>query len=350
MIRFASAESAPRVQASVSVRSVFSPSILTILTALAVLPCTALISANAQSTQDDSASASPDLVASRTKQLEILKQNIHYWGCDRPQYATSVLSCRQLNAQATSLAASIDGLEASGSQATDEPVPAPTEAVAAKKPPSLKMLAFRSRTNPSAYYRTFCVKLCDGSSIPMSYSTRPGNFLSDDDRCQSSCPSSPSKLFYAPTNQGVEQSVGLDSQRYSNLPNALRYKTEFVEDCRCKPEPWSKEAQIEYQRRDIVATQTSGESVVAAGITETAKIAAGGDIEIADQVETRASAPRSKDWSRYRYSNADDGSTNGYGANTYRSGPAARSAYDPRSANAQPLPQRRRGFFLFGSR
>ena len=168
---------------------------------------------------------------------------------------------------------------------------------------------FARGSNPSAYYRTFCVKLCDGSSIPMSYSTRPGNFLSDDDRCQSSCPSSPSKLFYAPTNQGVEQSVGLDSQRYSNLPNALRYKTEFVEDCRCKPEPWSKEAQIEYQRRDIVATQTSGESVVAAGITETAKIAAGGDIEIADQTETRPSAPRSKDWSRYRYSNADDGSS-----------------------------------------
>ena len=84
MIRFASAERAPRVQASVSVRSVFSPSILTILTALAVLPCTALISANAQSTQDDSASASPDLVASRTKQLEILKQNIHLLGLRQP--------------------------------------------------------------------------------------------------------------------------------------------------------------------------------------------------------------------------------------------------------------------------
>jgi hypothetical protein len=212
------------------------------------------------------------------------------------------------------------------------------------------MLAFRSKTNPSAYYRTFCVKLCDGSSIPMSYSTRPGNFLSDDDRCQSSCPSSESKLFYAPTDKGVEQSVALDSQRYSNLPNALRYKTEFVKDCRCKSEPWSKEAQTDYQRREVVATQTSGESVVAAGIAETAKIAAGGDIQIVDQTETRPSASRSKDWARYRYSNADDGSTNGYGANTYRSGAATRSAYEPRSVNTQPQPQHRRGFFLFGSR
>jgi hypothetical protein len=151
-------------------------------------------------------------------------------------------------------------------------------------------------------------------------------------------------LFYAPTNQGVEQSVALDGQRYSNLPNALRYKTEFVKDCRCKPEPWSKEAQTEYQRREVVATQTSGESVVAAGVAETAKIAAGGDVEIADRAETRPTASRSKDWSRYRYSNADDGATNSYGAGIYRSAPSARSAY------AQPQPQRRRGFFLFGSR
>jgi hypothetical protein len=155
-------------------------------------------------------------------------------------------------------------------------------------------------------------------------------------------------LFYAPTNQGVEQSVALDGQRYSNLPNALRYKAEFVQDCRCKPEPWTKEAQSEYQRREVVATQTSGESVVAAGITETAKVAAGGDVEIADQTNPRPSTSRGKDWARYRYSNADDGATNGYGANAYRLGAAARNTYDSRSAYTQP--QHRRGFFLFGSR
>lgn len=351
-------------------RSAFSRpiSILTILTALAVLSCTSFISANAQSAQDDHASVSaPDeRIASRASQLEILNQNIRRWGCDRPQYATSVVGCRQLNAQAASLAASIDGLKEGAGQVTDEPIPAPTEAVAAKKPPSLKMLTFRSKTNPSGYYRTFCVKLCDGSPIPISYSTRPANFLADDDRCQSSCPSCASKLFYAPTDQGVEQSVALDGQRYSNLPNALRYRIELVKDCRCKPEPWSQEAKTEYQRREIVATQSASESIVAAGVTETAKIAASGDIEIADEVETRPSPSRAKDWARYRYSNVDYGSTDGYGprANRYgslprsayqagsssRNGYDARDAYDPHSANAQPQPQRRRGFFLFGSR
>jgi hypothetical protein len=339
------------------VRSAFCPPfpILTLLVAVVALVC---MVADAQTAQDDG-SLLDDRIGSRARQLEILNGNIRRWGCDMPQYATSVAGCRQLKAQAASLAASIDLLKAGGGEAIDEPVPAPTEAVVAKKPPRLKMLTYRSKTNPSGYYRTFCVKLCDGTPIPISYSTRPGNFLSDDDKCQSSCPSCASKLFYAPTDQGIEQSVALDGQRYSNLPNALRYRTELVKDCRCKPEPWSKEAKTEYQRREVAATQTSGESIVAAGVTETARIAASGDIEVADEVETRPSASRSKDWARYRYSNAEYGLTGGYGAGAGRYGTVPRSAYpatgsssrngyDARSASAQP--QRRRGFFLFGSR
>lgn len=333
--------------------------------ALSVSFCAPVSFANAQSTEDDSAAATPpdERLASRASQLESLNQNIRRWGCDRPQYATSVVGCRQLNAQAASLATSIAGLKEDGGQAAAQPVPAPTAAVAATKPPRVKMLTYRSKTNPSGYYRTFCVKLCDGFPIPMSYSTRPANFLSDDDRCQSNCASCESKLFYAPTDQGVEQSVALDGQRYSNLPNALRYRIELVKDCRCKPQSWSKEAKAEYQRREVVATQSAGESIVAAGVTETAKIAAAVDVEIADEVETRPSTPRAKDWARYRYSNVDYGSAIGGPAN--RSGPLprsaypasgpssrngydARGAYDPRSATAQP--QRRKGFFLFGSR
>ena len=348
------------------VRKAFSPPypILTLLVVVVALACMAFMRADAQTAQDDGG-LPDDRIGSRARQLEILNGNISRWGCDKAQYTTSVAGCRQLNAQAASLAASIDALREGGGEAIDEPVPAPTEAVAAKKPPRLKMLTYRSKTNPSGYYRTFCVKLCDGAPIPISYSTRPGNFLSDDDKCQSSCPLCPSKLFYAPTDQGIEQSVALDGQRYSNLPNALRYRTEFVKDCRCKPEPWSKEARTEYQRREVAATQTSGESIVAAGVTETAKIAASGDIEIADEVETRPSASRSKDWARHRYSNVEYGPTGGYGTGANRYGtvprsayPAtgsssrnsydARGAYDPRGASAQP--QRRRGFFLFGSR
>jgi uncharacterized protein DUF2865 len=362
MIRVRGSGDAVRFKRVSSLRSLFtwSASIPALLAAVVALCCTGPISANAQSMQDVDAG-----VASRLRQLEILKGNIHRWGCDKPQYATSVASCRQLNAQAASLAASIDGLRASESELSTEPAADTSEAEsdAATKPPRLKVLTFRSRTNPAAHYRTFCVKLCDGSSVPIGYSTRPGGFLADDERCESSCPLSPSKLFYAPTDKGLEQSVALDGQRYSRLPNAFRYRTEFVKDCRCKPEPWSQEAKVEYERRAVVAAQSSGEGVVGAGITESAKIAAGGDIEVAEETEAtenRPSADRSKGWDRDRYSNADSidgtGSYRGYDTRsaypgyTTRNNYYAKGGYDPRSAYVQPQPQRRRGFFLFGSR
>lgn len=95
MIRTAPAEKRRRFQVSVSVRSVFSRpiSILTILMALTVPFCTPVTYAKAQSTQDDSAAASPpdERLASLASQLESLNQNIRRWGCDRPQYATSVV-------------------------------------------------------------------------------------------------------------------------------------------------------------------------------------------------------------------------------------------------------------------
>jgi hypothetical protein len=55
---------------------------------------------------------------------------------------------------------------------------------------------------------------------------------------------------------------------------------------------------------------------------------------------------------RTRYSNADYGSTDTGAARYYpsRNTYAERGAYDPRNTYAQPQPQRRRGFFLFGSR
>src|SRR4029450_1996620 len=137
----------------------------------------------------------------------------------------------------------------------------------------------------------------------------------------STSPSRATQLLYAPTDQGLEQSVGLDGKRYSNLPNALRYRTELVKDCRCKPEPWSEEAKAEYERRAVVAAQSSGESVVAAGIGESAKIASGEDIDVAVDTEIRPNIDRPKNWGRYRYSDAD------YGAGAHSYGYGTRNAY-----------------------
>jgi hypothetical protein len=338
------------------------------LAAASALVCCVFIAADAQSVPEGDAASGSTLdftVASRARQLQLLKRNIQRWGCDQPSYATSVVGCRQLNAQATALAASLTELKTrAGGRWTDD---AETTARPVT-PPRPKVLTYRWRTNPNGSYRTLCVRLCDGSYYPMSEATQPGNFLADEEKCQSSCPSSSAKLFYhANPGQEVEQMVALDGERYADMANAFRFRTEYVKDCRCKPEPWSVEAKAEYDKRTIVATRSTAGQSVAAGVEESAKIAAGGDIVVAKEEQGYGQAGAFRPRARYRYSrygydprlgyDAGNGYGAGYsdgsrGADT-RDGYFTRSGYDSRGVltgrnSTEPPP--RRGFFLFGSR
>ena len=223
------------------------------------------------------------------------------------------------------------------------------------------------RTSPYGSYRTLCVRLCDGSYYPISNATQPGNFLTDEEKCQSSCPSSQAKLFYhANPGQDVEQMVALDGERYADMANAFRFRTEYVKDCRCKPEPWSVEAKAEYEKRAVVATRSPTGQSVAAGVAESAKIAAGGDIVIAKEVQGYGQAGAYRPRARYPYSRYGYDPRLGYDAgNGYAAGydGASRGArdnyntrygYDPRGSfaarNGYEQQPPRRGFFLFGSR
>ena len=56
-------------------------------------------------------------------------------------------------------------------------------------------------------------------------------------KCQSSC-SSPAKLFYsAIPGQDAGEMVALTGERYGEIANAFRYRSEYVEGCACKPNP-----------------------------------------------------------------------------------------------------------------
>jgi hypothetical protein len=77
--------------------------------------------------------------------------------------------------------------------------------------------------------------------------------------------------------------VALTGERYADLPNAFRYRAEYVESCACGPKPWSDEAKAVYQRRAVLATRTRTERIVAAGVGEMAKILAGAELVVAER-------------------------------------------------------------------
>jgi hypothetical protein len=107
-------------------------------------------------------------------------------------------------------------------------------------------------------YRTMCVRLCDGYYFPVSFKTNGANLDADDVICQSSC-DAPARLFYY-RNPGeeIENMRDLDGQAYSSLKNAFRYRKEFVSDCRCRPEPWTREAR---RKHEAYAARETGKEV-----------------------------------------------------------------------------------------
>ncbi|MGI9384463.1 MAG: DUF2865 domain-containing protein, partial [Methyloligellaceae bacterium] len=101
----------------------------------------------------------------------------------------------------------------------------------------------RYDSEPVGTYRTLCVRMCDGYYWPMTFSTSRGGFKRDQQRCQSSC-SAPAKLFVHRNPGGNADTMrDLSGKPYSGLPNAFRYRREYVETCRCRPQPWSEAAQ-----------------------------------------------------------------------------------------------------------
>lgn len=114
-----------------------------------------------------------------------------------------------------------------------------------------------SRIEQFATYRTLCVRSCDGYYFPVSFSTLPSNFSQDIQQCQSRC-AAPAELFvYRNPGEEPEQMVSSDGrQAYADLPNAWRYRKEFVKGCSCK--------EAEYDPTEIAAANEKAEAEAAA--------------------------------------------------------------------------------------
>jgi hypothetical protein len=85
-------------------------------------------------------------------------------------------------------------------------------------------------------YRTLCVRTCDGYYFPISFSTVPSKFASDQQTCQSMCPGSDVALYiHRNPGQESEDMVSLTGQPYASLPTALKYRQSYDAACTCHP-------------------------------------------------------------------------------------------------------------------
>jgi Protein of unknown function (DUF2865) len=102
------------------------------------------------------------------------------------------------------------------------------------------------RRREGGYFRTMCVRLCDGFPIPLSFSTTRSRFAKDARRCAEACPAG--RLFvYRNPGEEMEEMVDLDGRHYRQLPNAFQYQSSFVENCTCHGNPWDGQAIARHQ-------------------------------------------------------------------------------------------------------
>ncbi|MFM9941507.1 MAG: DUF2865 domain-containing protein [Hyphomicrobiaceae bacterium] len=108
-------------------------------------------------------------------------------------------------------------------------------------------------------YRTVCVRLCDGYFWPISFATSRDGFQRDQASCERSC-GSPAKLFvYRNPGGEPDEMVSVDQEPYTKLPTAFLFRTKYVPQCRCGPQPWEREALDRHALYNLEAAQRKGD-------------------------------------------------------------------------------------------
>ncbi len=91
-------------------------------------------------------------------------------------------------------------------------------------------------------FRTMCVRLCDGSFFPVSFSTTKDNFERDAVSCERSCggPSDARLFIYRNPGSEIEDMEDLEGKPYKKLQTAFLFRTKYDAQCKCKPHPWEE--------------------------------------------------------------------------------------------------------------
>ena len=113
---------------------------------------------------------------------------------------------------------------------------------------------------PLVAYRTVCVRLCDGSFVPISAATTRDHFKKDAQKCRSQC-GAPSRLFVYETESGSpETMVDLKGRPYTDLTTAFKFRVTYDPDCKCQAHPWEQEAQDRHKMYADAEAETNKSS------------------------------------------------------------------------------------------
>jgi hypothetical protein len=102
-------------------------------------------------------------------------------------------------------------------------------------------------------YRTLCVRLCDGYYFPVSFSVGRRQFARDARVCTSRCGSGARLFVYRNPGGDIRDLKDLEGRPYDKLDTAFLYRTQYLSDCKCQPDPWEAEAADRHRKYALAA-------------------------------------------------------------------------------------------------
>jgi hypothetical protein len=235
--------------------------------------CERLRAAIADASRGDSGAQYQAAADRQRAELDRTVSYAHSIGCDRHQFlffgAAPPPQCGEINAQVSRMRANLDELQqraGGGAGGRGELIArfnaqCTTAQQQQRQPGNILDAIFGTNAhqpsdmetvplNPDqpqnaeaqAGSKAVCVRACDGSFFPVSYSASQGRLGGLEDMCRALCPNADVSLYtYSPSGQ-IEQAVSLSGAKYMDLPNALKYRTSLDSTCSCKRkgESWAE--------------------------------------------------------------------------------------------------------------
>jgi hypothetical protein len=199
------------------------------------------------------------------EELDRTNAYAHSIGCDRKQFlffgSAPPPQCGQVNAQIGRMRANLDELQARSGGARADLIARFNAQCATPSQPTnfLTALFGGGRTAPGdvqtdplpadgaiekpldanlgearAGSKAVCVRSCDGSFFPVSYSASSGRLQNLDDMCHALCPNADVSLYTYPAAGDIEQAVSVTGARYMDSPSALKYRQSYDSTCSCR--------------------------------------------------------------------------------------------------------------------
>jgi len=114
-----------------------------------------------------------------------------------------------------------------------------------------------------------CVKSCDGSFFPVSYSAHRGNLNELDNLCHALCPNAEVTLYTRSLYRDMKSAVSINGEPYRDTQNAFRFEKSVDTSCSCKApgQTWVQalsdaERMLGAQRRgDMIVTPEQAEEL-----------------------------------------------------------------------------------------